>query len=615
MPPHGRHANVRSHRRGGPRRRLTVAPWIVIASVSALVLAGGGAGAVYIANSGCSGDPVTAQVLADPAIAKILDKLAREWQDTEPVVTDAKDKKTEHCAAVDIVAKDSSDVSTALGSDWDPRINGPQPDVWVPASTAWVRKAANNPLAERTLPTLQPSLARTPTVIAMPEPMVKVLQAGAWAGKRASWNDLITALGTGLTWDKYGGKAEWGPLKVAMTDPSKSTPGLHALMAVTDADDDGDVSSEERQSVWNFKKAVQPEMYMQSTDQIFAGLAKADAQSELDALKYVSGFPALERDIIAYNAAKPKVPLVAVYPSGGSADADNPYLVLERMAWADPNRQAVAKAFLTFLRGDSGRETFLADGFRDSNRIGGQNLNSAAGIQPQMQTLPRAVLLPESVQATYSTWTALARPVNVLLVMDVTGSMNDPVPGTNDGTGKNKTRLDLAKEAAVHSIGMFGQQARVGLWAFSTPQGQPDNYRKLAPIAILDTGHRQTLINQVNGLQANGATALYNTTWDAYQEVQKNYLDEAARNVVVVITDGEEETVAGGLSLDALTGKIKDANKANGGKKPVKVITIGYGPKADAASLQAIAQSSEGRFHKSQTSRDITTVLVDALFG
>ena len=30
----------------------------------------------------------------------------------------------------------------ALAADWDPSADGPTPDVWVPDSSAWVRKAS-----------------------------------------------------------------------------------------------------------------------------------------------------------------------------------------------------------------------------------------------------------------------------------------------------------------------------------------------------------------------------------------------------------------------------------------------------------------------------------------
>ncbi len=604
MPPQGRHANVRSHRRGGPRRRLAIAPWILIATVSVLVLAGMTGGYIYIANSGCSGQPVQAEIAAAPSISKILDKLARQWQDNEPAVNG-------RCSAVDIISKDSADVAQALAYDWDPRSNGPQPDVWVPESTAWVREASVAVGAERMIPDLQPSLARTPTVIAMPLPMAQALQ---WPNKPISWQSLVGSFGGAKIsqgWAAYG-HPDWGPFKVGMTDPAKSTAGLHALMAVTDANDDGEVDDSERAAVWALKQAVnRSDLYKDSTDQLFAGLSKADQTSTSAALHYVSAFPALERDVLTYNATKPKVPLAAVYPDGGSADADHPYLILNA-PWKDALRQQVAKQFLSYLRGPKGRAAFLAEGFRDANRIGGKDLNQENGIMPQIQTLPRAVLEPESVKVTRETWTALARPANILLVLDVSGSMVQ-----NEVRGTGRTRLAVAEDAAANAVDLFSGQAHLGLWEFSTALGpNGEDWKPLVSMGPLDDQlaggtRKDALLNSIKGLQGATGTGLYNTTWAAYQEVQKHYLDGAA-NLVVLLTDGKDEDNAGGITLDQLATKLK---AGNAGGKQVNVVTIGYGPDSDFAALQKISLASGGKALQSRTAYDINTVMLTALLG
>ena len=75
-----------------------------------------------------------------------------------------------------ILSKDSAEVATALAGEWDTETDGPAPDAWVPDSSAWVRKASADNDAERIMPDRQPSLARTPTVIAMPKPMAEAAE-------------------------------------------------------------------------------------------------------------------------------------------------------------------------------------------------------------------------------------------------------------------------------------------------------------------------------------------------------------------------------------------------------------------------------------------------------
>jgi Ca-activated chloride channel family protein len=261
--------------------------------------------------------------------------------------------------------RDSALMAQALGTDWDPKSLGTPPDVWAPDSTAWVRRASTAPVAERMMPDLQPSLARTPAVVAMPKPMAEAL---GWPNGDVSWQDLInTVAADPAGWGKYG-KPQWGPFRFGMTDPLKSTAGLLSLMAVLDSNDDGEVAPAEQDTVYKLKQ--ERAVYTDTTDQILTELRAADRQGGDAALKYVSAFPALEQDVLMYNKGNPAVPLVAVYPSNGSADADNPYLVLDA-PWSVKARQAVAKEFLKYARGPVGRKAFLDAGFRDANRAAG----------------------------------------------------------------------------------------------------------------------------------------------------------------------------------------------------------------------------------------------------
>ena len=55
MSTYGRNSTVRSHRRGGARRRVKLAPWLITGAVLCLVAAGVTAGYTYFIKDSCSG--------------------------------------------------------------------------------------------------------------------------------------------------------------------------------------------------------------------------------------------------------------------------------------------------------------------------------------------------------------------------------------------------------------------------------------------------------------------------------------------------------------------------------------------------------------------------------
>ncbi len=395
-----------------------------------------------------------------------------------------------------------------------------------------------------------------------------------------------------------------------MTNPNNSTAGLLALMAIADEHNTGEITPEELGNLLTLKQAM--DKYVSDTSDIITALSKADASSSTTALQTVSAFPALEQDVIAYNRNDPKEPLVALYPKSGSYDADHPYLILTKDApWVkrNPGGTVAAHAFLQFARSTKGRDAFLAAGFRDSNRHGNSQMTEANGVTPIVGPLPRAVLVPDSVDQTLQRWTAITRPTNVLLVIDVSGSMS------NIAVGK-KTRMDLAKEAAKQAVSAFSADSSVGFWVFSGGYAGGRMYKELVPLGTLgDTmpdgkTRKQEMLSAISQLAATGQqTGLYDTVSAAQADVVSHYVPDAT-NMVVLMTDGQDE----GSSMDLNALKVK-LTKNHQSKHQVKVVTIAYGQDADVSVLNEISRTS-GTISLSATSTfDINKVLLGALFG
>src|SRR5690606_7494316 len=149
-----------------PGRRRGIAPWLVVALVALVALlarAGLTAGYVRLIRPARTRTP-SATIVPSPATAPNLEDAGPPWAKGERNIDGT-------CATVQMTAKDSAEMAIALQNPWDPKVSGPAPDAWVPQSTAWVRRAAVDSDAERMMPDRQPSIARSPAVLAMPKPM------------------------------------------------------------------------------------------------------------------------------------------------------------------------------------------------------------------------------------------------------------------------------------------------------------------------------------------------------------------------------------------------------------------------------------------------------------
>src|SRR5207247_5361683 len=121
---------------------------------------------------------------------------------------------------------------------------------------------------------------------------------------------------------------------------------------------------------------------------------------------------------------------------------------------------------------------------------------------------PKTVLSPPSptvLDLIQRSWADLRKRARVLMVIDVSGSMGDPVP--NAGASK----LDLAKRAAITALRQFGPDDQLGLWIFSSDFG-PNHvpFLELIPIQPVRDVLGQ-LRAKISSLIPEEGTALYAT--------------------------------------------------------------------------------------------------------
>ncbi|MBT0566518.1 substrate-binding and VWA domain-containing protein [Williamsia sp. CHRR-6] len=309
-----------------------------------------------------------------------------------------------------------------------------------------------------------------------------------------------------------------------------------------------------------------------------------------------------EQVLRSYVAAHPSSKLKAEVPPEGTTYLDYPMVVTASAAKRDAARTA-AEVFAKRAAAASGIERLNAAGFRGPTSA---PLPSGGVGQPPRLALKDADLETKTLRQ----WTVLGEPIRTLVVMDVSGSMNEKVGG--------KTRAELLVQAALTGNKLFPNNTALGMWFFSIDKGGPGQpWVEVAPIAREDSvrpdgrTQREFLNSQANGFERyiGGGTGLYNTTLAAFKKVQDTY-DPNYSNSVIILTDGRDEDPAS-IGLNKLLAELKSLQDP---ARPIDIITIGISADVDADALQKIADA--GRAGASFITKDpseIPSVFVDAI--
>jgi Ca-activated chloride channel family protein len=611
----------------GPSDRGTTGRSIALVVLIMVVALAGGFGAYLYVNrpssaGNCGSGTLTLQVVADPDQSGLLQQAARDYASTKPVVND-------RCVAVNVRGLDSPEATAALGTGWTDQAAGPRPDVWVPAASTWASELELQLQQARSpdiLPVERPSVATSPLVIAMPKPMAQAL---GWPWRQLGWGDLSTALRNPAGWAAFG-HPEWGSFKLGKTDPKLSEAGLGALLGAGIAV----VGQNGRQPTQAELASKAPELgsmilevsrspgdETDTTSTLLANLQRADEAGK--ALTYISAVPLTEKSVWDYNQGrpiddpslgterpKPKVPLAAIYPKEGTLQADYPWLVL-REPWVDDAKRAAASDFLLYLKSPTVQGGFQAAGFRSARGQPGAEIDPDSGLLPDQPKRVMATPGPLVLGATLKAWDQTKRIANLLAVYDVSGSMGEVVPGTG-----GKTKMDLAKQAAMASLRLFTSESDVGTWEFSTNLDGRRDYRQavaIAPVGSKEPGggtHLQRLQQRLVSLApTHGDTGLYDTALAAYDYVKQHYAPDRL-NLVVLLTDGRNDDPGGGISLEQLVQHLRDGQK---GDRKVRFISFAYGKDADVNALDQISKATGGAVFASPNPADIERVFVTAL--
>ncbi|MEN3304827.1 MAG: Ca-activated chloride channel [Micromonosporaceae bacterium] len=600
-----------------PRRRRNALPLVIAVIVGLVAIVGvytvlkkgkstgGGSGQSAVHRPGCT--PL--RLAASAEKAALLGQIASGYNGSTRSYGGGK------CADVTVVSVASGTAMLALASGWDAqRDGGPAPQVWSPASSAWVallrQQAVVNDKAIALPDGKPPSIVQTPLVLAMPKPMAQAL---GWPDKPIGWTDVLSLTRNPQGWGAVG-HPEWGRFRLGKTNPHISTAGLSATIgayfAATGRSSDLTEADLANPKVLDFVKGVESGVvhYGDTTLTFLANQLEADARGQ--GLSYVGAVTVEEKSLFDYNTGnpsgdpktagkgrKPQVPLVAVYPKEGTLLSDSPYVELGGMT---DEQKAGAEDFLAYLHEPAQQKRFTDAGFRTFEGRPGAAVTAANGMLPDAKyTVINPPPAPVTAKA-LSTWDTQRKRARALLVLDVSGSMAELTAG-------GPSKLDLAKRAAKQAIDMFAADDQVGLWTFSTEQtagGTPYTARvPIGPVAQVGGQLRST----IDGLHAEGGTALYASTRAAAQAMLADS-DPSRINAVVVLTDGQNEYPRD----NDLTRLLRDLD-ASHLENSVRVFTIAYGDEADLDTLKKIASASRAAAYDARDPTTITKVLTNVI--
>ncbi|WP_207914546.1 substrate-binding domain-containing protein [Micromonospora sp. KC213] len=540
-----------------------------VATALAVVVAGTWFGYQQLAGPSCSGE-IQLTVAATPELAPAVGDAADQWVKDGAAVGGT-------CIAVTVASADSVEVAAAVAGKHGATLAGVgqasgtavTPDVWIPDSSTWLLRLKNNG-ATAFAPGNGASIARSPIVVAMPEPVASRL---GWPDEKLSWTDLLRAVSS----DK--------PLRAGIVEPTRDAAGLSGLLSLTAAasasgGDAQKATTGALRALATGRSALRQDLlarFPRSNDP--ASIASALSAAALS-----------EEDVMAYNNTKPPIPLAALYLEPSPMPLDYPYAVLPGI---EPSKASAARVLYELLTTQGFKNRLAAQSLRAPDGNWGEGFRALQGAPSPaggQSTVPPAGvgaaggLDPVAIDRAVSGWSIATQSGRMLCVIDVSGSMKTEVPSAN-----NASRAQVTVAAASRGLSLFDDTWSIGLWTFSTNLVGSRDWREIVPINPLSS-NRSKLEQGLGFVRpSDGNTGLYDTMLEAYKRVQQDW-EPGRVNSVVLFTDGKNEDDSG-ISQAKLLSELKELADP---ERPVQVVIIGIGNGVSKAELQSITNITGG---------------------
>jgi len=453
-----------------------------------------------------------------------------------------------------------------------------QPTVWSPASSVYIPVANaewKNIHADDLVVGTPNDLVLSPVVIAMWRPMAQAL---GWPNKEIGWADIASLAVSKEGWSAYG-HPEWGRFQFGHTHPDYSNSGIVSIIAeaYAGADKQRGLTLDDLQDeqVQEFMAAVEKSVIHYGTSTGFF----ADRMFERGP-SYLSAAVMYENLIVAQedkrlNGQSSQVPVVAIYPKEGTFWSNHPYAVVNA-PWVTDAQKEAAGIFEAYLLDKPQQLRSLQYGFRpaDPSIPLAAPLNNEHGVDTDQ---PKTILeVPSAavISGIQEMWQLNKKPVDLVVVMDVSGSMRGE-------------KITTARASLMQFVEKLHDKDRLQIILFST------DVTTLTPLTDLGN-KRQDVLDSVSGIFEQGETSLYDATLTAYEGLLQEGDPDHIR-AIVVLTDGRDTNSI--ETLDTVINQI-NANAGEGGNA-IKIFTIAFGDNADQGVMQQLAEPTGGKQYDS----------------
>lgn len=467
--------------------------------------------------------------------------------------------------------------------------NVAKPVIYEPSVSHWLALA--NERSGRQLFDLansQPT-ANAPVVMAIWESRLQAIRDKV-GHQDIGWEELLQVLNSPNGWCDYNIPACRRTVYYGHTDPRISSTGLSTLIAEFYASArvngftgraltiDQVRDDKVQEGVRNIENLIRH--YSSRTTEFKEYIAQGPQFLDFVALE--------ENDLIFINEGKtqykPPEKLVALYPKEGTFWHEHPFGIVNA-DWVTQDQKDGAALFTQYVLAAPQQEIIMAEGFRPVN----QNVKLAFpfvaenGVTPEGPKTVLDVPSADVIIGIQESWSVVKKQADITLIIDTSGSMND------------EDKIGQAKAAALKFISEMDPNNRVSLVTFS------DSIVEQVKLGTLETV-KSDLVSDINGLRADGGTALFDAMSSVLAETNKDTSTERIR-AVIILSDGADTASNGQLNQ-----VLREIEASRSDLNPVIVIPVAYGSNADIDTLSSIARASSTTV-QSGDPKNITKVL------